>query len=296
MASVAKNLASFFGGRKGLRKYDLDWEIASGGMSVVYRGHLKEDDSQVVAVKLITPEFSAIADRLEAIFEKGSEGEVAASLNHRNVVKTYEYGRSGKQYYIVMEYIDGPNLKQMIDTGDAHWSDNRFRIVMGIGQGLRYIHQNRLVHRDFCPKNVLMGTDNVPKIIDFGLAIPVGLRKEWKWDRSGTASYMAPEQVRGQRVDVRTDIYAFGVTAYETLTGKRPFREGRTRFGKMQPHLNVDPIPPREVDPDIPIPLNHIIMRAMEKNKSKRYQTMDNLMKELQIVAKAYTWGDDEME
>ena len=287
--SVGKGLASFFGGRKGLNKYHLDSEIARGGMSVVYRAHLRDREHRVVAIKLITPKFAAVAERLEEIFHKGSEGEVAASLRHRNVVYTIEYGRFGKQYFIVMELIDGPNLKQLIDTGDPHWRDNRFRIVLEAGRGLQYIHQNRLVHRDFCPKNILLGGDNLAKLIDFGLAIPISFRK-WHWDRSGTPSYMAPEQVRGQRVDVRTDVYAFGISAYEILTGRRPFKESKTRFGRMTPHLNIEPPPPRDLDADIPVALNHIILRAMQKNKTKRYQSMDALMKEMQIVASAFGW------
>jgi len=267
--------------------YELQKEIAKGGMSRVYRARRKVDN-EIVAVKVITPEHSQFADMLEQIFKKGSEGEVAASLRHRNIVCTHDYGRSGDQYYIVMEFIDGPNLKQLIDSGDPHWREHRFEVLLAVGRGLHHIHANNLIHRDFCPKNILLDSMAVPKIIDFGLAIPATLRGKWQFDRSGTASYMAPEQVRGQQVDVRTDVYAFGVSAYEILSGSRPFPEGKTRLGKMEPHLNAAPMPLRHFDPTLPMPLDHILARAMAKFPADRYRAMDVLMKDLQIVASAF--------
>ena len=274
-------------GTVGKGKYEVEREIARGGMSHVYKARGRESGS-VVAIKFIEPEFDELAEKLEQMFRRGSEGEIAASLRHPNVVRTLEYGRKGKQYFIVMEYIGGPNLKQLIDLKDARWRDNRYRIALQVGRGLTYIHQNHLVHRDFCPKNVLLNRDGTAKVIDFGLALPATFKAKWQWDRSGTPSYMAPEQVRGRRVDMRTDIYAFGVSAYEILTGRRPFPESRSRVGKMQPHLNVEPPKPRQYDRTIPVPLEHIVLKAMSKEPESRYQTMQALMKELQLIADTF--------
>lgn len=270
-----------------LPNYRFERMIAKGGMSVVWQG-LRISDGLDVAIKIITPEFSSLAEVLEKVFKKGSEGEIAATMNHRNVVRTIDYGKKRTQYYIIMEYVDGPPMVQLIRTNEERWRNNKFEMFMAVGRGLAYIHQHNLVHRDFCPKNILVGSDNIPKIIDFGLAIPRSFRGEWKFDRSGTASYMAPEQVRGQQVDVRTDIYAFGVTAYEILTGERPYPESKTRFGKMQPHLNVAPVKPRKYNPLIPVPLEHIILKAMEKARDRRYQTMDAMMKDAQMVCNTF--------
>ena len=270
-----------------LPNYRIDQVIARGGMSIVYHGR-RESDGLEVAVKVITPEYSALAEYLERLFQKGSEGEVAASLHHTNVVRTHDYGKRKGQYYIVMEYVDGPNLGQLLRTRDPRWLENRYNHLLSVGRGLAHIHQHNLVHRDFCPKNILINSRGVPKIIDFGLAIPRTFKGEWKFDRSGTASYMAPEQVRGQQVDFRTDIYAFGITAYEILTGERPYPKSRTRFGKMQPHLNVEPQSPRRYDPSIPIALEHIILKAMEKVRDNRYQSLDVLMRDLQHVCTTF--------
>ena len=274
--------------------YTIVREAARGGMSVVYEARRKQDDAPV-AVKVITPEFTQLAEQLEEIFDKGSEGEIAISLRHPNVVRTLEYGHKGREYYIIMEYIDGPNLKQLIDQGHERWGDNRLRIVLEAGRGLAYIHKHRLVHRDFCPKNILLTPDGTVKLIDFGLAIPAHLKQKWRYDRSGTAAYMAPEQVRGQKVDIRTDIYAYGVSMYEILTGRRPFPDNPDKYKKMAVHLNIEPESSRRYNPNIPLALEHIMLRAMAKSMDDRYRTVDAMLKEIYMVANTFLGEDGKL-
>jgi len=282
---------ALFGNKGGPRSappnYRIIREVAKGGMSKVYEGVRKADNARV-AIKIITPEFTQLAEQLEKIFKKGSEGEIAMSLRHHNVVRTLDYGQMGREYFIVMEFIDGPNLKQLIDRGDKHWSERRLDIVLQAGRGLAFIHRNKLVHRDFCPKNILLEEDGSVKIIDFGLAIPAHLKDKWHWDRSGTASYMAPEQVRGQKVDQRADVYAYGVSAYEILTGRRPFPDDRDRYKKMAVHLNIAPVSPRKHNRNIPLALEHILLRAMAKNREDRYSTVDAMLREMSTVISAF--------
>ncbi len=271
--------------------YRLIRQVAKGGMSVVYEGRRKSDDV-AVAIKVITPEFTQLAEKLDEIFSKSSEGEIAIGMRHPNVVRTLEFGRKGREYFIIMEYIDGLNLKQLIDTNSVRWSQDRFRIAVGAGRGLAYIHKSGLVHRDFCPKNILLAADGTPKIIDFGLAIPEHLKDKWRFDRSGTAAYMAPEQVRGQKVDARTDIYALGVSLYEILTGNRPFPDDHDRQRKMAYHLNVQPTSARQYNRNIPVALEHILMRAMAKAPEDRYPSVEALLREFQTVVGAF-FGPD---
>ena len=271
--------------------YKIIRPVARGGMSVVYEG-IRKADNAPVAIKIITPEFTQLAEKLEEIFDKGSEGEIAVSLRHPNVVRTYEYGHKGREYYIIMEFIDGPNLKQLIDQGSPRWSDDRFRIVVRIGRGLSYIHKNRLVHRDFCPKNILLAADGAPKIIDFGLAIPAHLKEKWRYDRSGTAAYMAPEQVRGQKVNQRTDVYAYAVSMYEILTGNRPFPDDPDKYRKMAKHLNIQPTSPRSYNRNIPVALEHVMFRGMAKDADDRYPSVDAMLKELNAVAATFFKSD----
>lgn len=267
--------------------YKIVRTVAQGGMSIVFEGRRKSDDAPV-AIKIIKPEFTQLAEQLEQLFEKGSEGEIALSLRHPNVVRTFEFGHKGREYFIIMEFIDGPNLKQLIDQRNQRWAENRLKIALQIGRGLAYIHRNNLVHRDFCPKNVLLTGDGTAKIIDFGLAIPEQLRQKWRFDRSGTAAYMAPEQVRGQKVDVRTDVYALGVSVYEILTGNRPFPDDSDRFRKMAVHLNIQPTSPRQYNKNIPVALEHILMRSMAKDPEERYPNVDAMLKELHAVAATF--------
>ena len=278
-------------GRVGPDNCEILRQVAKGGMSVVYEGRRKQDNASV-AIKVITPEFTQLAEQLEEIFDKGSEGEIAISLRHPNVVRTYDFGHKGSEYFIVMEFIDGVNLKQLIDKGNPRWSEHRFNITIGAARGLSYIHKNRLIHRDFCPKNILLEADGTPKIIDFGLAVPAHLRAKWRWDRSGTAAYMAPEQVRGQKVDQRTDVYAFGVTMYEILTGHRPFPDNRDKYRKMAVHLNIEPVSPRKHNRNIPVALEHVMLRAMAKDPEDRYDSIDAMLKEIYAVANTF-FGDD---
>ena len=282
MASFLNRLMGF-GAPKGLKRYEIADQIARGGFSVVYRAKDKET-GQIVAVKILNTDAMDVAERLQKAYHKW-EGEIAMQLKHENVVRTYDYGMDRSQHYIVMEYVDGPHLKYLITTQDELWRSNRLSIVMAMGSGLVYIHDKSLVHRDFCPKNVLMTSTGSPKIIDFGLCIPRKRKKRWKWDRSGTPSYMAPEQIRGQPVDIRGDIYAFGVSMYEVLVGKRPFKESATREGKMQPHLNTDPAPPSSHDATLTPEMDKICLRAMAKNRDARYQTMDHLLSDLRSAA-----------
>jgi eukaryotic-like serine/threonine-protein kinase len=275
-------------------KYRVERECARGGMSIVYKGIRKSDNADV-AIKIITPEFAQLADQLNEIFKKGSEGEIAISMRYPSVVRTYEYGSRGREYFIVMEFIDGPNLKQLIDMKNERWMNDRLQIALEVGRGLAYIHKHHLVHRDFCPKNILLTEDGIPKIIDFGLAIPAHLKQKWRWDRSGTAAYMAPEQVRGQAVDVRTDVYAYGVTAYEILTGQRPFPETRDKNRKMAAHLNVQPISPRQFNRHIPVALEHILLKAMAKPKDERYPTVADMLKDMAAVVSAYFGADPKL-
>jgi len=258
-------------------------EVAKGGMSRIYKArHLQTGELR--AVKILTPESVELMQRFKRLFE-AEEGAIALRLDHPNVVKTYSCGHEGKnEYYIAMEYVDGPNLEVLTALGDPRVVENRLNLLLQLGAGLRYIHQQGLIHRDFCPKNVLYSSDKVAKIIDFGLTIPAEMKHRAAMTRAGTPSYMAPEQVRSLPLDARVDIYAFGVSAFEILTGRRPFPVGVNRGRRMWEHLNVEPMPLRQVAPDMPEELEKVIKKCIEKDRDLRYKTMDLVMKDLRAV------------
>jgi serine/threonine-protein kinase len=272
-----------FGGRKRYGGYELIEKVARGGMSEIWKGRDPEN-GEVVAIKILTPETVGMMDKFAEIFD-AEEGAIALRLNHPNVIRTIDYGRHGKdEYYIVMEYVPGPNLQALTAVGSPRVQNNRFPLVMQMGTGLRYIHEQGLVHRDFCPKNVLYGPDNVAKIIDFGLTIPVVAKRRTTMVRAGTASYMAPEQVRSQVVDERADIYAYGVSAFEVLTGRRPFPHAGDRKRRMQDQLNIQPMPLRQMEPEMPQELEQVIDRCTEKDPEKRYRYMDDVMRDMRAA------------
>ncbi len=266
--------------------YHLERKIATGGMSEIYKAKRSSDD-EIVALKVLTPESARFAQMLEKAFQSLTEGEIAKGLNHPNVIRTYEYGRERHRYYIVMEYVNGINLKYLVECRSPLVEGRKMALIIQIAQGLNYIHKRGLIHRDICPKNVLVNRKGEAKIIDFGLTILKSGRFKGRGDRAGTPSYMAPEQVRADRVDEKTDIYSFGVTMYEILTRKTPFR-GEDAFSRMQRHLAFNPLPPRKHNPDISPELEKIILKSMEKDPAKRYPTMQVVLDNLPLLSKEF--------
>jgi serine/threonine protein kinase len=263
--------------------------VAHGGMGKVWKAEDRHT-GMTVAVKIMEPETAEIIRKIKSLFGS-EEGEVALQLNHPNVVRTYEFGHVGRRYYVVMEFIDGPNLKHMILADEPRLKGRRMDICLQIGRGLTYIHHRGLVHRDFSPKNVLLNRKNVVKIIDFGLTIPADVKQMRGVDQSGTASYMAPEQVRRQEVGVRADIYAFGITAYEIMSGRRPFPEHAEQRRKMEQHLNIPALPLRDVCPNMPRQLEDLLSQCIEKDPSARPPTMDAVLKDLRNIADEHWRG-----
>ena len=273
----------FSRGRDRYGGYELLDEIARGGMSRVWRAR-KPGEDRIYAIKVLTPESVETMNRFREVFET-EEGEIALRLNHPNVIKTYRYGRMAKDaYYIVMEYVDGPNLETLVVLESPRIRQNRFDLVLQMGAGLQYIHERGLIHRDFCPKNVLCSTDNVAKIIDFGLCVPTALQERTFMARAGTASYMAPEQVRSQPLDARADIYAYGMSAFEVLSHRRPFPRSQSRSRRMQDHLNIEPLRLRQVAPELPEELERVIEKCIAKDRDMRYKSMDVVLRDMRAA------------
>ena len=282
---MARFLNSLFGWRrKDYGGYELLREVGRGGMSRIWMARHPET-GRTCAVKVLTAESVEVMEYFRKAFE-AEEGAIALRLDHPNVVKTFGYGRGKRnEYYIVMEYVDGPNLATLIALQEPRVRQNRFGIVMQMASGLRYIHERGLIHRDFCPKNVLYGSDEVAKITDFGLTVPAGVRSRLLTARAGTASYMAPEQIRGLQLDERTDIYGFGVSVFEVLTSRRPFPASADRSRRMQDHLNVEPLRLRQVEPELSEEMDAVVSKCIEKDLKLRYKSLDEVMRDLQAAA-----------
>ena len=258
-------------------RYELIQEIGEGGMSKVWKAKDLETGS-IVALKILHPKSVALMRTYRKLFH-AHEGQIALGLDHPNVIRTFDFGTwERKTYFIAMEYVDGPALDKLIRVHDERVRQARYRIIMQTAEGLRYLHQKGLIHRDFCPKNVLYGSDGLAKIIDFGLTIPAWAEQRVGLERAGTASYMAPEQIRRLKLDERTDIYAFGLTAFELLTFARPFREVQSKRSRIELHLNIEPVSPLEIDPTVPPQIAKIVVKCIEKEARLRYKNMGEVI------------------
>ncbi len=265
------------GGKR--RRYQILKELGRGGMGVVYQAHDTVLD-RIVAMKVLP-----LSLRLnpKAVENFKSEAKKAAALNHPNIVTVYDYGEEDGEYFLVMEYVDGITLKDYIRRKGRLSLKEILFIGVNVAKGLAYAHKSNLLHRDIKPSNIMISIqDNERriKITDFGLA------KAWQDSTQhhtmivGTPYYMAPEQFLGEKVDERTDIYSFGVTLYEMATGEVPFRKGEIGYH----HVHTPPPPLREKVPDINPKLEELIIKCLEKEPEKRYQSMQEVLEAFKNV------------
>ena len=252
-------------------RYEVLEEIGSGATAVTYRGQ----DLRLhrnVAIKILRADHALDAGYVQR-FER--EARAAASISQGNVVDVYDFGEQGDLLYIVMQYIDGEDLKRMIARRGALDSERARELTTHILAGLTAIHAAGIIHRDIKPQNVLIGRDGIARVTDFGVAqvaIDVGLTSAGT--TVGTAAYMAPEQAQAGTLGETTDIYAVGVVLYEMLTGQMPFT-APTPVAMMLAHIQREPLPPSRKAParHIPEDLDAIVMQAMAKDPLDRFQS-----------------------
>ena len=248
-------------------RYEIHELIGVGGMANVYRCTDTVDDREV-AVKILKDEY---LNNEEFIRRFKNESKAIAMLSHPNIVKVYDVSFGDMIQYIVMEYIDGITLKEYIDQqGIIEWKD-AIHLTAQILKALQHAHECGIVHRDIKPQNIMLLQDGTIKVTDFGIARFSDKSTRTMTEQAiGSVHYIAPEQARGDATDGKTDIYSVGVMLYEMLTGKLPF-DGDSAVTIALMQLQSTPKHPREINPGIPIGLEQITMKAMEKLPSDRY-------------------------
>jgi len=258
-------------------RYEIQRGIARGGMAEVYlaRDHLLD---RPVAVKVLFAEYARDPNFVER-FRR--EAQSAANLNHPNIVAIYDWGQERGTYFIVMEYVRGRSIRDVLQVNGAFAPRQTAEIGGEIAGALDFAHHSGLVHRDVKPGNVLLTADGEVKVTDFGIAhADAGDALTQTGAVMGTATYFSPEQAQGLAVDGRSDVYSLGVVLYEMVTGEPPFT-GESPVAVAYKHVREHPDPPSVKSPDIPPDLEQIILTAMAKDVDSRYQTADALRTDL---------------
>ena len=261
-------------------RYELIRRLGAGGMATVW---LAEDTSlhRKVAIKVLAERYAEDEQFVER-FRR--EAQSAAGLNHPNIVAVYDRGVSDGSYYIAMEYLDGPTLKDLIDERGGLEPKRAIGYAMQILSALRFAHNHGVVHRDIKPHNVVVAPDGRLKVTDFGIA-RAGTSSQMTEVGSivGTAQYLSPEQARGEIVGPPSDLYSVGIVLYEMLTGHVPF-EGDSAVAIAMKHLSEEPVPPSVYVPSTPPALEQVVMRALAKDAADRYQTAEEMGADLDRV------------
>lgn len=248
-------------------------EIGRGGMGIVYKA---KDTllNRMVAYKILPSFLSSNPSNFDRFLK---EARISANLNHRNIVMIFDTGSEEDDNYITMEFVEGKTI-------DAYLHGNRklkiaeiVNIAKQICRALAYAHKSNVVHRDIKPTNIIISKEGVIKIMDFGIAKLLEDISKDITSVSGTPLYMSPEQILGKAVDYQTDLYSFGATLFELVTGRTPFTEGDIYYH----HLNTKPISPKELNPSVPESLSNIILKCLEKDKDARYKKAEEILADL---------------
>lgn len=256
-------------------RYQISHELGNGGMGKVFLA-LDTYLEREVAVKLLNRPHLGAAGRALLL----NEARAAARLSHPNIVMVFDVGEQEDTPFIVMEYVSGRPLSEQMPRR----MDDVIRVARQICAALDHAHQKDLVHRDVKPHNVILIPEGVAKLMDFGLARMLG--GDTDGTVSGTISYIAPEQIMGQKVDFAADLYAFGVMLYELATGTLPFvgDPGSILFQ----HLNQQPLPPREQNPNVPSALNELILHLLQKEPENRPGSAEEVGQILEVMSNLY--------
>ncbi len=261
-------------------RYEIEGELGRGGMGVVYRA---KDPSigRIVAVKVIQlSEEGTGMSHAQLVERFQTEARAAGLLAHPNIVVIYDVGESDGVYYITMELVNGKSLQSILDSGEKFPLHRLLRIMEQICSALQFAHDHRVVHRDIKPANIMLTGEDFVKITDFGTAQIMQYGAAQQNSATGTPGYMSPEQIKGKAVDGRTDIFSLGVMLYEMTTGQKPFR-GQDIATILHQILNQEPVPPQQLNPNIPAGVGSTIMKALSKSPFLRYENCRELMDDL---------------
>jgi serine/threonine protein kinase len=283
MTTIDERRGTIFAGR-----YRLERKLGSGGMADVW---LAEDQElgRKVAIKMLHERYANDTQFVERFRREATH---AAGLSHPNVVSIYDRGEAEGSYFIVMEYVEGRTLKELLVTRGPCPVPVAISYVRQVLAALRYAHRNGIVHRDIKPHNVLVDHEGRVKVADFGIARAGSSQITEAGSIIGTAQYLSPEQARGAPVDESSDLYSTGIVLYELLTGDLPFT-GETPVEIAMKHLSQVPPSPSSIRPEIPRDLDLVVLRALAKEPADRYRSAKEMDRDLELVGRGEPVGTE---
>jgi serine/threonine protein kinase len=255
------------------KRFELSGRTGQGSMSKVFRAYDRELGRHV-CLKILD---KAKTQRFEARFvglKKPSEGEICMALRHDNIVRTFEYGATTKgEPYLVMEWVEGLGLNYLVETRSPQLNGNRINYLAQLCDAVQYMHDNKWLHRDLCPRNVMIDKEGVLKLIDFGLTVPYTPQFCVAGNRTGTPDILAPEIIKRKATDHRVDLFALGVTAYEVFTGHLPWERSVSSEETFHRRLNVAPRVAKDLNKGVDARLSEILMKSIAREPADRYPT-----------------------
>ncbi|MCA9000090.1 MAG: serine/threonine protein kinase [Planctomycetaceae bacterium] len=265
------------------RRFQLLNRLGQGSMSKVWKA--VDSNNSIVAVKVLDREKTIRLEQRFVGMNRPREGQIAIVLSHPNIVQTLEHGiTTNEEQYLVMEYIEGVSLSYLVDAQNDRMKSYCLSYCVQIGEALDYLHVNDWIHRDLCPRNVLVDDNNIVKLIDFGLMVPNTPEFRKPGNRTGTANYMAPELIKRQSTDQRIDIFSYAVTCYEMFTKQLPWPAADSLESVLQ-HVNNPPKDIRIYAPDLDRQVAETIMKGLERDPDQRWRTARKMANELRDAA-----------
>ena len=276
MGFLSKLFGSRSGGRKivdAKKRWDLQSRAGQGSMSKVWKAY-DRDLGRTVAVKINDKVKTAKFEEKFKLMglKKPPEGEICAGLRHDNIVRTFEHGLTTQgEPYLVMEWVEGLGLNFLIDSRHQQMNGNRINFIGQLCDALQFLHDSKFLHRDLCPRNVMVTNEGVVKLIDFGLTIPYTPEFCQPGNRTGTVDYLAPEVIKRSTTDHRVDLFALGITAYEIFTNVLPWEKSLNSDDTIRRRLNTPPRNVKAVKPDIEDDLARVLMKSIEIDRTARF-------------------------
>jgi len=267
------------------KRFELIGRLGQGSMSKVWRAR-DRNISRIVCLKVLDKIKTLKFEARFAGLVRPTEGAILMALRHKNVVQTYEHGITYKgEQFLVMELIDGMGMNFLIETKSPQLEGKRIEFLSQMAEGLDYIHTQGFLHRDICPRNVMVTKEGVLKLIDFGLTIPYKPEFCKPGNRTGTPNYLAPELIKRKATDHRVDLFALGVTAYEIFTGTMPWEKAES-LQTLLSHMNSAGRDPRDSKPGLDDKIAQFLIRAIQRDPSERFQSAAAFREALRTLPK----------